>query len=359
MAAAADAPRAFRFSYDAFYSFYADRADDAELFDPDDGAIVAHVYAAKRHRGGRVQAFVTRNVTTVRRVRHDPAKHAHGLYFLCADAKADARRWLWWVFPEPCANRATGAPEPYLVANHLSFAYDRGLAAKQVRMHTTTYYVNENEDPDVVHVHDPFDDGARVSASGPADAFVKKNRARAPLIMDVLRRPFVGAQGQRGGARKPGKKKREARARPQASVEGPAAPAPAPTAPRAVLTARSADRIGLRAFATGAATASRSAPPGASPAPSRAALVAACDRAFGAALEGFAAIGVRQPNGDWMYSVEVRWRDADAPDDAKAPAYLVRARATGRAAFERAFARALDDGPSRADRSRALAHTSR
>lgn len=297
---------AFRFSYDAFYSFYTTHADDPDLFEPSD-AVCAHVYEAARHRNGAVWSFATQTVATVRRVRH--ARDAHGVYFLAPDLAQDARRSLRWVFPQPCENRATGKPEPYLVANHLSFLYDQSLAEKQVRFHSTLYDLNKNEDPSVVHVHDPFDDGVVVSASGEADAFIKKNRAYGPLIMDVLRRPFVrprSPSGLSGGARKPVKKARR--------------------------------------------------PPVAAAA--RAALVAACNRAFGG-LAAFSAVGVREPDGaGWTYSVELSWDDGDWPEGLKVPACFVRCRAAGRAAFERAFARLLNDGPTRAQRLREHEYTS-
>lgn len=284
---------AYPSSYSAFYDFYASRMEDA------DGAVCAYLYEAVRARDGRAQDFRVRDVATARRVRCDMMKHAHGVYFICAD---DAERRLWFVYPEPCVNRATGQTEPYLVANHLSFAaYDRLLAAKQIRMYTATYFINENEDADVVHVHvdvhDPFDYGAS------AGAIVQKHRIRAPLIMDVLRRPFV-----------------------------PIGESP----PSAV---RTASFITEPIFA------------------------AACDRAFGGSLERVTAIGVRRPDGGgdggWTYSVEIEWRRDHWPEDLKVPTYIVRARTAGRIAFERAFARALNDGPTRAERLRNHRYTSR
>jgi|APGre2960657404_1045060.scaffolds.fasta_scaffold27348_1 hypothetical protein len=352
---------AFRFSYDAFYKFYTARTDDASLFERADGAVGAYLYSAKRHRNGLISEFVTKNVTTVRRVKSDPMGHAHGLYFMCL--ASDPRRWLWWVFPEPCANRATGATEPYLVGNHLSFVYDKNLAEKQVRLHTTSYVVNENEDPDVVHVHDPFDDGAAVSASGPAAAFVKKNRARAPLIMDVLRRPFVAALSRLGGARKPGKKKRRAaqsRQLPLASVEGPPMPVAAPAQPQRIsypIATRSSAPFGIgreHTAASSARAATAAATATAPAASARAALVAACNRAFGG-LDGFTAIGVRQADGTWTHSVELQWRLADS---LKPPTYIVRARAAGSITFERAFARLLNEGPTLSERLQEHEYTS-
>jgi len=353
----------FRFSYDAFYKFYTARADDASLFDRADGAVGAYLYSAKRHRNGLVSEFVTKNVTTVRRVKSDPMVHAHGLYFMCL--ASDPRRWLWWVFPEPCANRATGESEPYLVGNHLSFVYDKNLSEKQVRLHTTVYFVNENEDPDVVHVHDPFDDGAAVSASGQAaPAFLKKNRARAPLIMDVLRLPFVGSLSRLGGARKPGKNKRRAaqsRQLPMASVEGPPMPVAAPVPSQRIsypIATRSSAPFGIGREHTAAAPASArpaTSAPTAPAAAARAALVAACNRAFGGGLDGFTAIGVRQSDGSWTYSVELQSRVGDSM---KPPTYIVRARGAGSITFEREFARLLNKGPTLAERLREHEHTS-
>jgi len=315
-----DGPTEFRFWYDAFYKFYAARADDASLFESADGAVGAYLYSAKRHRNGLVREFVSRKVATARRAKDDPADHAHGLYFMCL--ASDSRRRLWWVYPEPCVNRATGETDPYLVGNHLSFVYDRTQSEKSVRLHTTAYFVNENEDPDVVHVHDPFEDGAIVSASGPPAEFVKKNRARAPLIIDIIRRPFVGSLSRLGGAREPGENKRRAQQSKRLqreSVEG------------------------------------RMTPPAAA---ARAALVAACNRAFGG-LDGFTAIGVRQTDGSWTHSVELQLIAHDWPISLKPPTYIVRSRAAGSITFERAFARLLNAGPTLAERLREHEHTSR
>lgn len=294
----ADAPRAFRFSYDVFYDFYTSRTNDASLFDDADGAVAAYLYDAECRSNGIAQDFRVSNVAAVRRVRCDPMNHAHGVYLVCFEDTRYCRR-LWFVYPEPCENRATGQAEPYLVANHLSFSYDDSVAAKRIRMYTATYFINENEDADVVHVHDPFDDGAC--------AIVQKNRARRALIVDVLWRPFATEQRMR------------------------------------------------RAISGG----------GGSPivvASAQTEFTAACDRAFGGSLERVVAIGVRQPeqaDGDWVYSVEIQWRREHWPEDLKVPTYIVRVGTSGSIAFERAFAKALNEGPTRAERLLTHRHTSR